>query len=202
MTNCLRIFRKMPLYLLWCLFVLAIASFVFEVIWGNNSQGDSCDILLWNYGELYQALDGSPCVFTKEFYLAAYISYLILYLLFDYVRCKIVGMSPSLLWRISEIGVVFIIYWLSIVYKWSDFVMVYTSLLGSLQFLWPFFVAAIVVKYIKPNILLFGIVLLGILLLVMFVMWGHSRYKFIDNCIAEGNSQSWCLETWQEVDDL
>ena len=100
----------MPLYLLWCLFVAVLASFVFEVIWGNNSQGDSCDILLWNYGELYQALDGSPCVFTKEFYLAAYISYLILYLLFDYVRCKIVGMSPSLLWRISEIGVVFIIY--------------------------------------------------------------------------------------------
>lgn len=41
-----------------------------------------------------------------------------------------------------------------------------------------------------------------ILLLAMFVMWGHSRYKFIDNCIAEGHSKSWCLETWQEVDDL
>ena len=46
------------------------------------------------------------------------------------------------------------------------------------------------------------IILLVILLLVMFVMWGYSRYKFIDNCIAEGHSQSWCLETWQEVDDL
>ena len=119
MTRSLIISKRTLLYLLWYLFVLAIASFIFDIIWGNNSQGDSCDILLWKYGELYQALDGKPCVFTNEFYFAAYISYLILYLLFDYVRYKILGISPSLLWRINEIGVVFIIYWLSIVYKWS-----------------------------------------------------------------------------------
>lgn len=168
MTRSLIISKRTLLYLLWYLFVLAIASFIFDIIWGNNSQGDSCDILLWKYGELYQALDGKPCVFTNEFYFAAYISYLILYLLFDYVRCKIVGMSPSLLWRISEIGVVFIIYWLSIVYKWSDFVMVYTSLLGSLQFLWPFFVVAIVVKYIRPNVVL---CLLGLIILTFISLF-------------------------------
>lgn len=167
MTRSLMISKRTLLYLLWCLFVAVLASFVFEVIWGNNSQGDSCDILLWKYGELYQALDGKPCVFTNEFYFAAYISYLILYILFDYVRCKIVGMSPSLLWRISEIGVVFIIYWLSSVYKWSDFVMVYTSLLGSLQFLWPFFVVAIVVKYIRPNVVLY--------LLRLIILRNHVR---------------------------
>ncbi len=57
------------------------------------------------------------------------------------------------------------------------------------------------IKNIK-SIILFVIMLFVILLLAIFVMWGHSRYKFIDNCIAEGHSQSWCLETWQEVDDL
>ena len=133
MTRSLMISKRTLLYLLWYLFVLALASFVFDVIWGNNSQGDSCNVALWKYGELYQAVDERPCVFTNEFYFAAYI----------------------LLWRISEIGVVFIIYWLGNVYKWSDFVMVYTSLLGSLQFLWPFFVVAIVVKYIRPNVVLY-----------------------------------------------
>ena len=168
MIRCLIISKRTLLYLLWYLFVLALASFVFDVIWGNNSQGDSCDILIWKYGKLYQALDGKPCVFTNEFYFAAYISYLILYLLFDYVRSKILGISPSLLWRISEIGVVFTIYWLGNIYKWSDFVMVYTSLLGCLQFLWPFFVVAILVKYIKPNIILHLLWLIILTTIILF----------------------------------
>lgn len=58
-----------------------------------------------------------------------------------------------------------------------------------------------IIKNIK-SIILLGIMLLLILLLAMFLMWGYSKHQFIDNCIAEGHSQSWCLETWQEVDDL
>ena len=82
---------KKVLYILWCLFCCFLASFIFDVIWGNNSQGDSCNVALWKYGEPYQGLDGRPCVFTREFYFAAYISYLFLYLLFDFVRCKVLA---------------------------------------------------------------------------------------------------------------
>ena len=74
---------------------------------GNNSQGDSCNVALWKYGEPYQGLDGRPCVFTREFYFAAYISYLFLYLLFDFVRCKVLAKNPSVLWRMAEIAVIF-----------------------------------------------------------------------------------------------
>lgn len=52
------------------------------------------------------------------------------------------------------------------------------------------------------SIILIGVILLGCLLLATFAMWAYSRYEFMDDCVAEGHSQSWCLKTWQEVDDL
>lgn len=52
------------------------------------------------------------------------------------------------------------------------------------------------------TIILIGLILLGCLLLATFAMWAYSRYEFMDDCVAEGHSKSWCLKTWQEVDDL
>lgn len=149
MTRKLIISKRILLYLLWYVFAVILASFIFDVIWGSNSQGDSCNVALWKYGELYQALDGKPCVFTGEFYFSAYISYLILYLLFDIVRCKILAKNPSVLWRIGEIAILFFVYWFCAVYNWRDVVILYSSFLGCLCFFIPFFVLAIVLKLVR-----------------------------------------------------
>ena len=139
---------KKVLYILWCLFCCFLASFIFDVIWGNNSQGDSCNVALWKYGEPYQGLDGRPCVFTREFYFAAYISYRFLYLVFDFVRCKVLAKNPSVLWRMAEIAVIFFAYWIGVVYNWSDAVIWYSSFLGCLWFFIPFFIWAGILKFV------------------------------------------------------
>ena len=149
MTRKLIISKRTLLYLLWYLFVIVLASFLFDVVWGNNSQGDSCDVFLWTYGELYQALDGKPCVFTREFYFAAYIFYLILYILFDFVRCRVLAKNPSVLWRTGEVAILFLGYWCCTVYNWSDVVILYSSFLGCFVFFLPFFVWAVILKFVR-----------------------------------------------------
>lgn len=149
-------FQNMFLYLFWYLFCLILAVSVFDVIWGSNSQGDSCNAALWVYGQPYQALDGLPCVFTSEFYLAAYISYPILYLLFDFGRCRILAQNPSVFWRIGEIFVIFVGYWVGNVYNWSDLAILYNSLVGSLLFFLPFFAVAAVLGFIPKVYMIFN----------------------------------------------
>ena len=149
MTRKLIISKRILLYLLWYVFAIILASFIFDVIWGSNSQGDSCNVALWKYGKLYQALDGKPCVFTREFYFSAYVFYLLLYLLFDFVRCKILAQNPSVLWRVAEIAVIFFAYWIGLVYNWKDVVIWYSSFLGCLYFFIPFFIWAVILKFVR-----------------------------------------------------
>ena len=68
------------LYICWFLLTIIIISLLFQVLWGPNSQGDSCNPSVWEYGKNYQWIDGiKPCIFTSEFYFSAYICYMILF---------------------------------------------------------------------------------------------------------------------------
>ncbi len=140
------------LYLLWCAMIGSLVLFNFEVMWGTNTQGCSCNELGWQYGMLYnwQAW-GRPCIYSGDFYFRTYISYLVIYLLFDCVRRKILACNPSIAWRLAEMSVVFVLYWSHMIYPPENLTMYYTSFLGSLQFLWPFFVLAAGVKFLSQR---------------------------------------------------
>ena len=48
-------------------------------------------------------------------------------------------------------SVVFVLYWSHMIYPPENLTMYYTSFLGSLQFLWPFFVLAAGVKFLSQR---------------------------------------------------
>ncbi len=139
---------RSSIYALWYLFAVILSVMNFIVMWGPNTQGDSCDTSLWQYGRVYSWFDGRSCVFTDEFYLAIHISYTIIYVLFDYVRRKILGRNPSVLWRFTELFVLFIICWLSIIISPYSLTIYVTAFLGSLQFFAPFFILAMGLKFV------------------------------------------------------
>jgi hypothetical protein len=148
------------LYICWFLLTIIIISLLFQVLWGPNSQGDSCDSSVWNYGKKYQWIDGiKPCIFTFEFYFSAYICYFIVYLLYDFIRYKIIRKNLSLKWRISEIGSCLMFYWSYLLwliksdYGILNWTMLQTSFLGMFELFMPLFLVSIVIYFIYKRAL-------------------------------------------------
>ncbi|MBO6281899.1 MAG: hypothetical protein J6N49_05155 [Alphaproteobacteria bacterium] len=115
---------------------------------GTNTQGDSCDPYLWQEGKIYQWVwGGHPCVYTIEF-LFGYILYTQLYLLYDYIRRKIVGFNPTISWRMAEVGTWFALNWGYLLwltatdYGTLNWTMGYTSFAGILLFFVPIILLA------------------------------------------------------------
>ncbi len=80
----------------------------------TNTQGARCDTALWHNGTYYQWIwENEPCVYTGDF-LVGYYFYLLLYLLFDVVRRKIIGHNPSHRLRLAETGVWLAFYWFAL----------------------------------------------------------------------------------------
>lgn len=137
-------------YSLWCLAAVIAAAVLLNIAIGTDAA-ESCSIKVWKYGDIFNYQTGLPC--TAEFYMALYVFYIILYIFFDYIRCKILNKNISILWRLTEIGVCFIAYWLCIAYKWSDFTVLLASFISSLQLFCPLFAMAILVSFVKKALL-------------------------------------------------
>ena len=94
----------------------AVISFIVAIIYlsgmETNPNGETCSYNMWTYGDVYNWIwSKKPCIFTPHF-LIGYILYTPLYLLYDYVRRKIVGFNPNILWRMAEVGVWFALNWI------------------------------------------------------------------------------------------
>lgn len=63
--------------------------------------------------------------------------------------------------------------------------------------------------FIMRNILLrlikiSGVLTLLLLLIICFALaiWRYNRYTEIKKCVAEGKTQQWCEQLWEEIDAL
>lgn len=123
----------------------------------TNTQGSRCNYYAEQVGSFYQWLsDGQPCIYTAAF-LFGYVFYFTLYLLFDYVRRRIIGYNPALIMRLKEVSVWFMLHWLCLLFLTiTTFGNVNISLLGAsfwgtLLFMLPFFFIAVAMHYIKSK---------------------------------------------------
>ena len=136
------------IYCVWLAFITWIVIWIYPMMIGTNTQGSSCDPYSWQEGQIYQWVWGEhPCVYTSEF-LIGYILYTQLYLLYDYVRRRIVGFNPNILWRMAEVGIWFALNWGYLLwltatdYGTLNWTMGYTSFAGTLLFFVPIILLA------------------------------------------------------------
>lgn len=141
-TKWLRLF----FYILWCIITITTAILLLAVAIGTDTI-ENCENKVWNFGDIYNYPNGLPC--TPEFYTAFYIFYIILYILFDYVRSKILNTNLSV--RLTEIGVCFLAYWLYIAYDWSNSIVLLASFISSLRIFLPLFTMAILIGFIRGH---------------------------------------------------
>ena len=139
---------RYSLTVIWFAFITWAVVGLYPMMIGTNTQGDSCDPYLWQEGKIYQWVwGGHPCVYTIEF-LFGYILYTQLYLLYDYVRRRIVGFNPNILWRMAEVGTWFALNWGYLLwltatdYGILNLTMGWTSFVGTLLFFVPIILLA------------------------------------------------------------
>lgn len=169
---------RYSLAVLWFIFVTWVAAGLYQMGIGPNTQGDSCDPYLWQEGQIYQWVwGGHPCVYTIEF-LFGYILYTQLYLLYDYIRRKIVGFNPSINWRMVEVGVWFAINWGYLLwltatsYGILNWTMGWTSFAGTLLFFVPIILLAGGVRLLSNRAVLwtfFGLIIFYVSAVVLIV---------------------------------
>ena len=167
------------IYCIWFAFVVLIFIYIYPMMIGTNTQGSSCDPYSWQEGQMYQWIWGNqPCVYTGEF-LIGYVFYIQLYLLFDYVRRKIVGFNPAIFWRMSEVSIWFAINWGYLLwltatdYGTLNGTMWWTSFIGTLLFFVPIILLVSGVRFLSNRAVLwtffvilfayFGLVLLAVI---------------------------------------
>ena len=98
-----KINKKSFLYAIWYIFVTIVTILIYRGCLGDNTQGAMCIPYDWHYGKIYQWVwDGAPCVYSLEFYFGYYILSSVIYVIFDVIRRKIVGLNPSYFFRICE----------------------------------------------------------------------------------------------------
>ena len=141
-TKWLRLF----FYIFWCIITITTVILLLAVAIGTDTV-ENCENKVWSFGDIYNYPNGLPC--TPEFYTASYIFYIILYILFDYVRSKILNTNLSI--RIAEIGVCFLVYWPCIAYDWSNSIVLPASFISSLELFLPLFTMAILIGFIRGH---------------------------------------------------
>lgn len=159
---------KSLIYIVWFSLVTYAVIFIYQMGVDTNTQGSRCDPYLWQEGQIYQWIWGKqPCVYTIEF-LIGYIFYIQLYLLYDYIRRKIVGFNPSINWRMAEVGAWFALNWGYLLwltatdYGTLNWIMGWTSFAGTLLFFVPIIMLAGGVRFLSNRAVLwtfFGILL-------------------------------------------
>ena len=156
------------IYFIWFILITWVALCIYQMGLDTNTQGDSCDPHMWREGQIYQWVwSNQPCVYTVEF-LIGYIFYIQLYLLYDYIRRKIVGFNPAIFWRMSEVGIWFAINWGYLLwltatdYGTLNGTMWWTSFIGTLLFFVPIILLANGVRFLSNRAVLwtfFGILM-------------------------------------------
>ncbi len=148
--------------LLWFGIITFAAVFVFLSGLDTNTQGSVCSSDMWREGMIYQWVsDNTPCTFTANFWIGYYF-YLMLYLLYDYVRRKIMRDNPALGWRGAEVLVWFALGWGSLLwltatdYGSMNLTLAATSFAGMLLFFLPLFITAFGVKFLSSRIVLWS----------------------------------------------
>lgn len=176
-SNIKNIFFKLkPLvYALWFIVITFLAINIFKMGINDNTQGSQCDYYVWQIGKVYQWIwDKQPCLYTIEF-LAGYIFYVILYILFDYIRRQIIGINPSVRWRIFEVCIWFVLKWGCLLYfTITDYgvinlTILITSFLGVVLFFIPITIFAVVARFLSNRLLLYLLFTVIIICLVLFV---------------------------------
>lgn len=161
-------------YASWFILVTWLMTKIHETGLDTNTQGSRCDYHTWQEGQYYQWLvDGYPCTYTAAF-LFGYVFYFTLYLLFDYVRRRIMGFNPAIRLRMAEVVIWCMLYWLYLLFFTAtelgtiSLTMFSTSFLGTLLFMFPLFLIAAGTHYIKQRSEL-GI--LSFMVLLYTVLW-------------------------------
>lgn len=159
---------RYSLAILWFTFITWAAVGLYPMMIGTNTQGDSCNPSLWQEGQIYQWVwEDQPCTYTAEF-LFGYIFYTQLYLLYDYIRRKIVGLNPAIGCRMTEVSAWFTLNWGYLLwltatdYGILNWTMVWTSFVGTLLFFVPIILLAGGVRLLSNRAVLwtfFGILL-------------------------------------------
>ena len=118
-----------------------------------------------------------PCIYTCEF-LFGYIFYIQLYLMYDYIRRKIIGFNPGNNWRMMEVGIWFVFNWCYLLWLTAtnygnlDWIMTWTSFIGTLLFFVPIVILALITHYVSNKIILclFGSILFMYFLLLVYLI--------------------------------
>lgn len=157
--------------IVWFAIITFIATLIHLAGMETNPNGETCNYNIWAYGNIYNWIwNKNPCVFTSYF-LMGYILYTQLYLLYDYIRRKIVCFNPKINWRMAEVGVWFAVNWGHLLmltakdYGTLDWTMGWTSFAGTLLFFVPIILLAGGVRFLNNRTVLwifFGILLVYI----------------------------------------
>ncbi len=154
----------------WFVFATIVAVTLYRAGMETNNNGESCDYNIWEKGLIYQWIwyGGEPCIFSLEYYITVSFFIIPLYLLYDYVRRKIVGFNPDILWRMAEVGVWFVLNWGYLLwltatdYGTLNWTMGWTSFVGTLLFFVPIILLTSGVRFLSNRAVLwtfFGILL-------------------------------------------
>ena len=134
--------------MVWFAIITFIALLIYLTGMETNPNGETCNYNIWTYGNIYNWIwNRKPCAFTSYF-LLGYILYAQLYLLYDYIRRKIVRFNPTISWRMVEIGAWFAVNWGYLLwltatdYGILNWTMGWTSFAGTLLFFVPIILLA------------------------------------------------------------
>lgn len=165
-------------YAVWFVLITWLMAKIQEIGLYDNSQGSRCDYESWADGKIYQWIwDGQPCAYTAEF-LIGYIYFLAFYLLFDYVRRRIVGVNLTIRWRIAEVCVWFVLYWGYLLFLTItelgtiNLTLLGNSFLGTLLFFTPLLGIAIGTSYLKSRAELWILGLIIVFCTVLYIVFG------------------------------
>lgn len=154
----------------WFIFATIVAVTLYRTGMETNNNGESCDYYIWEKGLIYQWIwyGGEPCIFSLEYYITVSFFMVPLFLLYDYVRRKIVGFNPNILWRMAEVSIWFALNWGYLLwltatdYGTLDWTMGWTSFVGTLLFFVPIILLTGGVRFLSNRAVLwtfFGILL-------------------------------------------
>lgn len=170
------------LAIIWFVFVTIIASALYRIGMETNSNGELCDYNIWERGLIYQWIweGAGPCIFSLEYYIRLSFFMLPLFFLFDYIRRKIVGFNPSVKMRIAEVSAWFAINWGYLLwltatdYGVLNWIMGWTSFVGTLLFFVPLFLLAIGV-YFLSNRQVIGVFFSIILFYLVLICYAYMQ---------------------------
>ena len=168
------------LSIVFCFLIMSTITYVMYIVAiGTNPNGETCTYINWIRSQPYQMIwNHKLCVFSTEYYITFYSQFIPLFLMYDYIRRKIMGFNPGINWRMLEVGIWFILNWGYLLWLTStnygnlDWMMTCTSFMGTLLFFVPIVLLAVITHYVSNKIILglFGSILFMYFLLLVYLI--------------------------------